>query len=205
MGSSKSSESKLVAVQSESNTIRFTKDLTKPIFVTVQADSRAVFGVSMQIIHKSSNSDNANVYNMGEDLTYTVKIKPNSYAIFEVVPIYYEFYFSYSSSQSVLACELDLNTNKCFNMGNNETITPKLAVKGELVKQLEQRKHRVKITNPFTDSIAEVSVLFHSRSFDHCERKKIGTVYSEVVKDKSCFSYILQENAKTLDIYVSKK
>jgi len=41
-----------------------------------------------------------------------------------------------------------------------------------------ERRARVKITNPFPDSTAEVTVIFHSRTIDHCDQKQIGKVYS---------------------------
>jgi hypothetical protein len=42
-----------IQVFPESNTLRFTKNLTQPIYASVVADSKAIFGISMQVIHKS--------------------------------------------------------------------------------------------------------------------------------------------------------
>lgn len=44
---------KSITVAPESNTLRFTHDLNQPILVSVHAESKAIFGISMQIIHKS--------------------------------------------------------------------------------------------------------------------------------------------------------
>lgn len=44
---------KSISVAPESNTLRFTHDLNQPILVAVHAESKAIFGISMQIIHKS--------------------------------------------------------------------------------------------------------------------------------------------------------
>lgn len=178
-----------IQVFPEGNTLRFTKNLTQPIYASVTAQSKSIFGISMQIIHKSEVNKNVNIATISEDVTYTVKIAPNTFAIYEVVPIFYDFSFSYSSSQSIIVCSINPKTNSCIDPeGNNST--PNLGVKGVLTKaHLVDRKARIKITNPFSDSIAEVSFIFHSRIFDHCDDKKVGQVYFEVVKDGSCVSY----------------
>jgi hypothetical protein len=97
--------------------------------------------------------------------------------------------------------------NRCIDPNGKDEASPKLSVKGEITKaKLTNRKVRVKITNPFSDSIAEVQVIFHSRNFEHCDDKKIGTVYNTVAKDGSCFSYLLDDDHnKVLDIYISKR
>ncbi len=33
--------------------LKFTQNLTQPIYASVTADSKAIFGITMQIIHKS--------------------------------------------------------------------------------------------------------------------------------------------------------
>ena len=194
-----------IQVVPEGNTLRFTKNLTQPIYASVLADSKAIFGISMQVIHKSEASG-VSVVSISEDLTYTVKIQPSSYAIYEVTPIFYDFSFSYSSSQSVIVCAVNPATNSCVDPQGEKLPNPNLSVKGEIEKAtLTDRKARVKITNPFSDSIAEVSFIFHSRRLSHCEDKLIGKVYNEVVHDSTCFSYLLQEEDKTVDLYISKR
>jgi hypothetical protein len=133
----------------------------------------------MQVIHKSSLHKNVTVATISEDLTYTVKIQPNSFAIYEVVPIFYGFDFSYSASQSVIVCAINPTTNSCIDPTSSNLTAPNLGVKGSITKaQLVDRKGRVKITNPFSDSIAEVTFIFHSRQAEHCEGdKKMGQVY----------------------------
>ena len=78
---------------------------------------------------------------------------------------------------------------------NDRKTAPKLNYKGNItkVKMNADRKAKVKITNPFSDSIAEVAVIFHSRKFDHCETKKVGRVYSEIVKNGTCYSYPIDD------------
>lgn len=43
----------IINVQPEANTLRFVTNLTSPIIVSVKADTRAIFGISMQIILKN--------------------------------------------------------------------------------------------------------------------------------------------------------
>jgi hypothetical protein len=80
-----------------------------------------------------------------------------------------------------------------------------MSFKGVLTFRQGGRMHRVKITNPFSDLTAEVTVLFHSRLLDYCDYKKIGYGYSETVKEKVCFSFLLQDsNPHPVNIYVSE-
>jgi hypothetical protein len=170
--------SKSIPVFPEANTLRFTSNLTQPIYASVNAQTKAIFGISMQIIHKSSLNKNVNIATISEDLTYTVKIQPNSFAIYEVVPIFYDFSFSYSASQSVIVCSINPQTNSCLDPKGEKLANPNLGVKGVITKaQLADRKAMIKITNPFSDSIAEVTFIFHSRVFNHCDGKRIGQVY----------------------------
>jgi hypothetical protein len=46
--------SKSLQVAAEGNTLRFTTNLTQPIYVSVGARTKAIFGISMQVIHKTS-------------------------------------------------------------------------------------------------------------------------------------------------------
>ena len=59
--------------------------------MSVRADTRAIFALTMQIILKNEMHVNADVIAIGEDLTYTVRIRPESYTIFEVTPMFYQF------------------------------------------------------------------------------------------------------------------
>ena len=108
--------------------------------------------------------------------------------------MYYQFEFSYEASQSVIACALNPQTGNCVNATDAST-APRLSYKGNITKiQMSQdRRAKVKITNPFPDSTAEVSVIFHSRKFDHCEKKQVGKVYSQSVSNGTCYSYLIQE------------
>lgn len=118
-----------IQIVPEGNTLRFTKNLTQPIYASVLADSKAIFGISMQVIHKSEASG-VSVISISEDLTYTVKIQPSSYAIFEVTPIFYDFSFSYSSSQSIIVCPINPVTNSCIDPQGTKLVNPNLSVKG---------------------------------------------------------------------------
>jgi len=89
----------------------------------------------MQIIHKNEVTEQANVISISEDLAYTVKIQPNSFSVFEVTPIFYEFSFSYTSSQSVIACVVNL-ANQCVSFNGTELTTPKLSFKGEITEAI---------------------------------------------------------------------
>ena len=72
--------------------------------------------------------------------------------------------------------------------------------------ELQDRRARIKITNPFSNSIAEVSVIFHSRNMTHCEQVSIGKVYSQTVKHMTCLEYTLPEDlSQDLLLYVSKR
>jgi hypothetical protein len=171
--------SKTITVRPEGRTLRFTASLTSPILVSVQADTRAIFVISMQVILKNEMHDNADVIAMGEDLTYTVRIQPQTFTIFEMTPIYFEFEFKYAASQSVIACAMDPDTGICLDLNDSST-KPHLALQGVVskAKMTGDRRARIKITNPFSDSIAEVAVIFHSRILNHCDAKQIGKVYS---------------------------
>jgi hypothetical protein len=130
----------------------------------VVAQSKAIFGISMQVIHKSSIHKNVTIATISEDLTYTVKLQPSSYSIYEVVPIFHGFDFTYSSSQSVIVCALNPKTNTCIDPQGPQQNAPNLATRGSITKaELIDRKARIKITNPFSDSVAEVTFIFHSR------------------------------------------
>lgn len=145
----------------------------------------------MQIIHESAN-DTANIIVIGEDVTYTQKIAPNSFVIFQITPIFFNFFFRYVATQSVIACKLGSKTGTCINPSGNVDLFPNLATRGMISgTEVGQRTYRVKITNPFEDSTAEVRVIFHSRSIERCENRKIGRVYNEIVSNGSCLSYIL--------------
>ena len=108
--------------------------------------------------------------------------------------MFYEFDFSYEASQSVIACAINPTTGMCLNASDPLT-APSLNYKGKITKASlsEDRKAKVKITNPFADSIAEVTVIFHSRTFGHCEKKLIGKVYNENVQNGSCYSFVIQD------------
>jgi hypothetical protein len=71
-----------VAIAPEANTLRFVSHLNWPIIVSVQADTRAIFGISMQVILKNEFHGEADIIPIGEDLSYTVRIKPQTYTIF---------------------------------------------------------------------------------------------------------------------------
>ena len=107
----------------------------------------------------------------------------------------------------MIACSLNPETGMCLNVKDPKT-APRLNYKGKITEAelSEDRKARVKITNPFLDSNAEVTIIFHSRTLDHCEQKKIGKVYSETVKNGTCYSYLLQDEEDTgLELYISKR
>ena len=98
-------------------------------------------------------------------------------------------------------------TGMCLNI-TDPTTRPRLNYKGVVdeASLTLDRKAKVKITNPFIDSIAEVTVIFHSRTFSHCDSKKVGTVYSENVQNGTCYTYFIQEEEDTgLEIYISKR
>lgn len=78
--------------------------------------------------------------------------------------MFYNSAFSYESTQSIIACALNMKTGKCIDVKDKTTI-PKLSYKGTIteVSLSSDRKGRIKITNPFSDSVAEVTVIYHSR------------------------------------------
>ena len=103
-------------IRAEVNTLRFKENLTLPIVVVVRTDTRAVYTISMQIVHKSHVTKQANVIPISEDLTHRVQIPPSGSTIFEVTPVFYGFNFHYSASQSVIACAVNFETNRCLNI-----------------------------------------------------------------------------------------
>lgn len=70
-----------IQVIPEINTLRFTSKLTQPIYASVTAESKAIFVISMQIIHKTEQNV-VNIVSVSEDLAYTVRIPPNSYSVY---------------------------------------------------------------------------------------------------------------------------
>lgn len=54
-----------VAVGPEGNTLRFVSHLDWPIVVTVTADSRAIFGISMQVILNNELHQDADIIPVG--------------------------------------------------------------------------------------------------------------------------------------------
>ena len=69
-------------VRPEGHTLRFTTDLTNPLIITIRADTKAIFGISMQVILKNEVHENADVISIGEDIPSTHRIAPQSYTIF---------------------------------------------------------------------------------------------------------------------------
>ena len=180
--------SKTINVSPSGSSLIFTKDLTLPLIITVSANTRSIYSIFMQVLHKGEEETEViNSITIGEDLSYSVKILPMQSTVFEVVPIYYDFNFVYEASQTVLACLADIKTNMC--VGLNETANSPIVAKREAITtaKLTNRRAHVKISNPSSTSIAEVRVIFHSRALGRCMRKKIGFTYHEVVSDKSCF------------------
>ena len=200
--------SKMSQVVPKGNTLHFTEDLLEPISVAVHSNDPAIFIITMQIIHKSFAHNKTNLIVISEDLSYTVKIDPLASTIFEVVPIFYDFQFIYQASQSVVACALNTTSHKCVNLNETHPKVPEFKYKGQITKvELDShRKAHVQITNPFSNSVAEVSVIFHSRITTHCENRLIGKLYAETVKNGTCFSYLLTDHTdKDIELYVSKR
>jgi hypothetical protein len=84
----------------------------------------------MQIILKNDEAGLADVRVIGEDLGYIIRINPNSFTIFEITPIFYEFLFKYESSQTIIVCALNMTTGDCLNMNNS--INNVFTEKGEI-------------------------------------------------------------------------
>ena len=124
-----------------------------------------------------------------------------------MIPIFKEFYFTYESSQSVIACVINQTLNQCLDITKDELAKPKISVKETITNvTLQNRKAQIKITNPFSDSIAAVSVIFHSKPLDHCLTKKLGQVYNDLVSSGQCYEYDVDETQNnTLELYVSKR
>lgn len=101
-----------------------------------------------------------------------------------------------------------MTTGNCIEDKNDKSSVPRINYKGSITngRLSQERKGRIKITNPFSDSVAEVTVIFHSRNMDHCEPKIVGKVYSENVKNGTCYSYLIQEEEdQGVEIYISKR
>lgn len=54
-----------ISVEPSANTLRFTEDLNYPIILSVTARTKAIYGISMQIIHKKDTTENSNIYTIG--------------------------------------------------------------------------------------------------------------------------------------------
>ena len=104
--------------------------------MVVKTETRATYSISMQVVHKSDVTKTANVMTISEDLTYRVQIPANGYTIFEVVPIFYGFDFQFTSSQSVIACAVNMSTNRCLNIEKAERDRKKMEAEKEEGKSL---------------------------------------------------------------------
>lgn len=52
-------------VNAESNTLKYTKDLSEPIILMLTSRSKAIVGITMQVIHKSDQLDKSNIIVIG--------------------------------------------------------------------------------------------------------------------------------------------
>lgn len=117
---------------------------------------------------------------MSEDVSYTVRVPPNSNTVFEIHQIYGNSTFKFHSTRTVMACFLNSITNVCENNGTNSKAN--LLTEGILVlEDMSLHNNRIEIYNPFDDNAAEVTAVVHSGTFKHCERLKLGRVYSRAV------------------------
>lgn len=95
------------------------------------------------------------------------------------MPVYNDFYFKFNSTSTVITCLIDPLTNTCNLAAKNNSDKVKMATSGEIViLGTNQRKQKVKISNPFGDSSAQVTTIFHSYKYHQCEIRKIGQVYN---------------------------
>jgi hypothetical protein len=85
-----------------------TEKLTdEPLVIVIRGEDSATYSLVVQPVHK--DEDEIDYITLSEDVEFKIKIAPNRYEIFEVVPILNSIFYNYKSSGAVQACVLKDN------------------------------------------------------------------------------------------------
>jgi hypothetical protein len=103
-----------------------------------------------------------------------------------VHPVYDAIYFDYKASGLVMICE--------YEEGKCKKEVPSMGVHGSIeVDKFVGRSELIMVQNPSETKTVEFSAIYHSSDYDHCENKKTGVIYSEVIESTTCFSFSLTQ------------
>lgn len=78
-----------------------------PIVVVIKGQDSATYSLVLQAVHKSE--DEIAYITLSEDVEFKIKIAPNKYEIFEIVPISPNIFYKYKSTGALHACVLKDN------------------------------------------------------------------------------------------------
>lgn len=107
--------------------------------VVIRGEDSATFSLVVQSVHKDENQ--LNFITLSEDVEFKIKIAPNKYEIFEVIPILKSLFFSYKATGAVQACVL--SNGVCEDKQANFTN------EGEIVfDPFNERVVYIKLRNP---------------------------------------------------------
>jgi hypothetical protein len=148
--------------------VEITEDLMKdPVVIVINGADSATFSIVVQTI--TNIKDDWSYITLSEDVEFKARIAPNKVEIFEIVPIAASIYFDYKATGAVHVCRLN-EDGVCADEG-----VPTLANSGDMkIEQFVERKAYVRVSNPSSDRLVEVTTIFHSKKEDRCELIKVG-------------------------------
>lgn len=110
-------------------------------------------------MHKTENE--IAYITLSEDVEFKIKIAPNKYEIFEIVPISPNIFYKYKSTGALHACVL--KDNVCMDK------EPHFSNEGSIDRpNFSDRSLYIKLRNPSSTKSIEVTSIFHSKEENHC-------------------------------------
>ena len=107
--------------------------------IVIHGEDSATFSLVVQSVHK--DEDRLDFITLSEDVEFKIKIGPNKYEVFEVIPIQSSLFFSYKATGAVQTCVL--SNGVCEDKQANFTN------EGELVYDpFFERVAYIKLRNP---------------------------------------------------------
>jgi hypothetical protein len=87
------------------------------LVVVIRGEDSATYSLIVQPVHKEESE--MNYITLSEDVEFKIKISPNQYEVFEIVPIKSSIFYNYKSTGAVHACVL--KNNLCEDKAANFT------------------------------------------------------------------------------------
>jgi hypothetical protein len=137
----------------------FTERLTdNPIVLVIHGSDYATFSIVVQPIIKGN--EKFSYITLSEDVEFKVKVAPNKFEIFEIVPLTSRIHFEFQATGTLHVCLLDEN----WMCVEENSAIPNFANKGDIkIEEFQERRAYVRISNPSSDRLVEVTTIFHSK------------------------------------------